>query len=119
MTGGVAWLRAEQGQSSVELVALAPCVLLVALAVMTLLEAHAASGRSAAAAHAGAIALLQREDPREAARAALGAQAQQGATIEVAGRRVTVTVRPASALPFLDGMLTATASTDAGPEPAP
>jgi hypothetical protein len=112
-------LRAESGQSAVELVALLPLALIVGLALMSLLAARSAAGQAAAAAHAGAMALIQDADPEEAARAALPAPARSRADITVRGRRVEVTVRPPAQLPFLDRTLASTAAANAGPEPAP
>ena len=109
--------RAEGGQSAVELVALLPLALVVGLAIMSLLAARSAAGQAAAAAHAGAMALIQDADPRDAARAALPVPARARAEIDVRGRRVEVTVRPPSRLPFIDAAFASTAAADAGPEP--
>jgi pilus assembly protein CpaE len=110
------WSR-DGGQASVELVALAPVVLIVGVAILTLLAARGASGQAAAAAQAGAMALIQDTDPRDAARDALPAEARRRATIRLAGRAVTVTVRPQTRIGFFGDMLAATASANAGPEP--
>jgi len=107
----------EVGQASIELVALLPLTLLIGLGILTLLASHAASGQAAAAAQAGAMALIQDADAREAARAALPGAARRRATISVDGRAITVTVRPETQLGFLANALSATASADAGPEP--
>jgi hypothetical protein len=112
-------LRAESGQSSVELIALLPLALIVGLALMSLLAARSAAGQAAAAAHAGAMALIQEADASEAARAALPAPARDRAQITVRGRRVEVTVHPPARLPFLDRTFASTAAAHAGPEPSP
>jgi hypothetical protein len=112
-------VRAERGQSSVELVALLPLALVVGIAIMGLLAARSAAGEAAAAAQAGAMALIQDADAAAAARAALPAPARRRAEIRVRGRRVTVTVRPAAQPPFLARALASTASATAGPEPSP
>jgi len=112
-------LRAEAGQSSVELVAMLPLALVVGLAVMSLLAARTAADQAAAAAHAGTIALIQDTDAEAAARAALPRPARARAAIRVRGRRVAVTVRPPARLPFLDAAFASTATADAGPEPSP
>jgi hypothetical protein len=112
-------LRAEHGQSSVELVALLPLTFVISVAIMTLLAARAAAGQAAAAAQAGAMALIQDADASAAARAALPAPARDRARIDVHGRRITVTVRPATQPPFLASALTSTVSADAGPVPSP
>jgi hypothetical protein len=111
--------RAEHGQSSVELVALLPLTFVVGVAIMALLAARSASGEAAAAAQAGAMALIQDADPTAAARAALPAPSRHRSEINVHGRRITVTVRPATQPRFLGGALAATTSADAGPEPRP
>jgi hypothetical protein len=110
-------MRGEGGQSSVELIALLPLVLIVALGAASLLGARAASGQAAAAAQAGAMAILQDEDPRAAAREALPAAARGRSTVTVRGRRVAVEVRPRSLVPFLSAALAASASASAGAAP--
>jgi len=115
-TAGPAWSR-EVGQASIELVALLPLTLIIGLAILTLLASRAASGQAAAAAQAGAMALIQDADAHDAARAALPAAARGRATIAVHDRAITVTVRPETQLGFLANALSATASADAGPEP--
>jgi hypothetical protein len=112
-------LGAESGQSAVELVALLPLAVVVGLAIMSLLAARTAAGQAAAAAHAGAMAVIQDADPEQAARSALPAPARARAEIHVRGRRVAVTVHPPARLPFLDGAFASTAAADAGPEPPP
>jgi hypothetical protein len=111
--------RAEHGQSSVELVALLPLTFVIGIAIMTLLAARSAAGEAAAAAQAGAMALIQGADATAAARAALPPPARHRARIDIDGRRITVTVRPATQPPFLASALSSTASADAGPEPTP
>jgi hypothetical protein len=112
----VAWRR-DAGQASVELVALLPIVLIVGVAILTLLAARAASGQASAAAQAGAMALLQDADAREAARAALPPAARHRATIRLDGSVITVTVRPETHVGFLGDALSATATANAGPVP--
>jgi hypothetical protein len=112
-------LRGEQGQSSVELVAFLPIVLLVGLGVLAVLAGRAATGEAGASAQAGAMALIQGADAEQAARAALPGRVRRRARIRVQGRRVTVTVRAAFQLPFAGRALAATASAVAGPEPPP
>lgn len=111
-------LRAQGGQSSVEMIALLPLALVVGFAIMSLLAARSAAGQAAAAAHAGAMALIQDADASDAARAALPAPARARAEISVRGRRVEVTVRPPAQLPFLDRAFASTAIANAGPEPS-
>jgi hypothetical protein len=103
------------GQASVELVALLPLALLVALAIAQLLAAGAARELAGNAAEAGAVALLQGTDPRAAARAALPGWSRERAAVHVAGRRVEVRVRPRAVLPLVVDRVAAVATADAGP----
>lgn len=105
------------GQASIELVGLLPLVVALGLGVMQVLSAGAAHEAADAAAEAGAVALLQDADPRDAARDALPGWARGRAEITVRGRRVRVSIRPRGPLPVLTGMLVATAAADAGPRP--
>jgi hypothetical protein len=107
----------ERGQATVELVALLPLVMAIALAAATVLAGQAAAEQAGQAAEAGAIAILHGRDPEQAARSAIPARAR--ARITRAGSRITVTVRPPVPLGFLSAALEATATADAGPEPAP
>ncbi len=110
-------MRGEEGQATVELIALLPLLLIAAFAGAVVLAAHAAGEQAGQAAEAGAIALLQGGDPRAAARHALPEHVR--ARIAVNGRRVTVSVRPDLPLGSLERRLTAGATAEAGPEPAP
>lgn len=112
-------LRSSSGQATIELVALLPLVLAVGLVAAALVAGHSAGEQAGMAAQAGAMALLQGGDPREAARRALPAPARGRARIEVDGRRVTVRVRPRLPLAAVAGAMTAQVTADAGPEPAP
>lgn len=114
---GRADMRATAGQASVEVVALLPLVFVIGLAVLTVLAARAASGDAAAAAQAGAMALLQEGDARDAAGGALAPDVRRRAEIQVRGREITVTVRPSLLLPFVSERLAATATASAGPAP--
>jgi hypothetical protein len=107
----------SSGQATVELVALLPLVLLVALAAVALLAGHAAREQAGQAAQAGAMALLQGGDPREAARRALPDGVDERSVVEVEGRRVTVRVRPNLPLRPAATAMTAEVTADAGPEP--
>jgi hypothetical protein len=106
---------APAGQASVELVAILPLALLVALAVAQLLAAGMARELAGNAAEAGAVALLQGTDPAAAARAALPGWSRERATVRVSGRRIEIRVRPRTVIPLLADRLDATASADAGP----
>jgi hypothetical protein len=124
-TATTARLRCPRGQSTVELVALLPLVLLLGLGLLALLSARSAAGEAGAAAQAGAMALIQHDGALPApptaagaaAREALPAAVRRRAQIRVRGRRVTVTVRPRAMPAFMGGLLSSTASADAGPEP--
>ena len=104
-------LRAADGQSTVEVVAVLPVLLAVGLAAFTVLGAGRAEETAGAAAEAGAAALLQGRDPAATARAALAGWPQQRADVRVQGRRVTVRVTPPG--PF-GARLRASATADAG-----
>ena len=107
----------ESGQASVELVALAPLLVLVALAAAQLLAAGAASELADHAAGAAAFALLQGGDPAVAARDAVPGWSRRDMSVRVDGRRVTVRLRPPSLVPGLARTLEATGVADAGPAP--
>jgi hypothetical protein len=106
------------GQASVELVGLLPLLVGVAFGAMQLLAAGAAHEVADAAAEAGAVALLQRRDPREAARASLPGWSRARASVAVSGRRVRVRVVPRGPIAALTRPLAADATADAGPEAA-
>lgn len=106
----------ESGQASVELVVLAPLVVLVVLSVAQLLAAGAARELADHAAGAGAVALLQGTEPRAAARAAVPGWSRDRIAVSVDGRKVRVRLRPASPIPALAELLEARAEADAGPE---
>ena len=107
--------RAPAGQASVELVAILPLAVLVALAIAQLLAAGMARELAGNAAEAGAVALLQGTDATAAARAALPGWSRERATVRISGRRIEVRVRPRTVIPLLADRLTATGSADAGP----
>ena len=108
-------MTGERGQATVELAALLPLVVVIALAGYALLAGLAAGEQAGVAAEAGAIAMLQDRDPRAAARAALPEATR--ATVEVTGRAVTVAVRPR--VPLVARLLRTRVTAHAGPEPAP
>jgi hypothetical protein len=112
-------LRRAEGQASVELVGLLPLVAVVAAAGWSVVAAQVAGEQAAAAAEAGAAALVQSDgaDACGAARAVLPGGVR--ARIVVAGRQVRVHVEPRLPLPGLADLLAADAEADAGPEPRP
>ncbi len=109
--------RRESGQASIELVAVAPMLLAVVLAVAQLLAAGAAHELADHAAEAGAIALLQRTDPAAAARDAVPGWSRGRVDVRVQDRRVRVRLRPRAFLPKLAELLEATGVAHAGPRP--
>jgi hypothetical protein len=102
--------HSERGQATVETVALLPLVIALMLGLFTLLAAGRAHEEAAAAAEAGAVALLNDRDPQAAACAALGRSPRCQRGVNVRGRAVTVRVRPKGPLP-----LQATVTARAGP----
>jgi Flp pilus assembly protein TadG len=91
-------VRAERGQASVELLALLPLLLAVALAAAQLLAAGYSSVLAGNAAEAGALALAGGGDARSATRAALPGWSRARAEVSVSGGRVHVTLRPPTLL---------------------
>jgi hypothetical protein len=112
-------MSGEDGQATMELVALLPLLLIATLAGAALIAAHAAGEHAGQAAQAGAMALLQGRDPHAAARRALPAGTRRRAVIAIRGRRVTVHIRPDLPLAALESPLTGSATATAGPEPKP
>ncbi|HEV7807908.1 MAG TPA: hypothetical protein VGO80_18965 [Solirubrobacteraceae bacterium] len=107
--------RGEAGQASVELVALAPLLMAVVLAAAQLLAAGAARELAGHAAEAAAVAILQGADPATAARDAVPGWSRGRMSVHVAGRRVSVRMRPPSPIPALAGLLETASTADAGP----
>jgi len=107
----------ESGQASVELVVLAPLLVVAVLAAAQLLAAGAARELADHAAGAAAVALLQGGDPSAAARSAVPGWSRERMRVRVHGRRVTVRLRPPSPIPALADLLEAGGVADAGPEP--
>jgi hypothetical protein len=108
-------LHAEGGQSSVEFVALAPLLAVIALAVAQLLAAGAVSELAEHAAGAAAVAILQETDPAAAARDAVPGWSRRRMTVRVVGRRVHVQMRPPSPIAAITKLLRADATASAGP----
>ncbi len=106
----------ERGQASVELVTVAPLVVLLVLAAAQLLAAGAAGELADHAAEAAAVALLQGADPRAAARDAVPGWSRDRMSVRVDGRKVRVRLLPASPIASLAELLEARAEADAGPE---
>jgi hypothetical protein len=107
-------MSGDDGQATVELVALLPLLLAIALAAAAVLAAHTAGEQAGQAAEAGALAVMQGADPRAAARRALPRETRGRAEIDVHGERVTVHVRPRLPLEALEAPLTGAATAHAG-----
>lgn len=105
-----------RGQAAVELVALLPLVVAVALGILQALAAGLAWELAAHAAHAGAVAVAEGRDGAAAARAALPGWARSRLRIDVRGARVHVLVTPPALLPGIAQRLAAGADADAGPQ---
>jgi hypothetical protein len=104
----------ELGQGSVEVVAMLPLVALVAAAILQLLAAGLASELADHAAEAGAVAILQEREPREAVRDALPGWSRERVDVAIRGRKVEVRLRPLALTASLADLLSAEAAADAG-----
>lgn len=108
-------LGSEAGQSSIEFVALAPLLAVIALAAAQLLAAGAVGELADHAAGAAAVAILQGADPAAAARDAVPGWSRGRMTVRVVGRRVHVQMRPPSPMEAIATLLQADATASAGP----
>jgi hypothetical protein len=106
----------ETGQSTVELVAALPALLLAALVALQLLVTGYALTLADGATEAGALALASGRPAAEAAREALPGWARDDADVSVSGGRVTVRLRPPSPLPAIADRLAVTSSASARPK---
>jgi hypothetical protein len=105
-------LLKEAGQSTVELVAALPALLLVGLLALQLLAAGYALTLADGAAEAGALALASGRPAAAAVRAALPGWARDDVDVSVSGGRITVRLRPPSLLPAVaDGLAVTSAAT--------
>lgn len=111
-------MRPQRGQASLEVVLFIPLLVVVVAAIVQVLAAGSARTDADAAAEAGAVALLQDADPRQAMERALGDAAGR-ADLVIDDHRVRVTVRPRAFAPLLADLLAATAQADAGEEGSP
>jgi hypothetical protein len=105
---------AECGQATIELVGFLPLAITLAFGAFTLISAYSARGTASSSAQAGAMALLQNQDPSEAAQNALPEGLKGKAKVIVAGRKVTVSVVPRGPIQTLNKQLVAKSSADAG-----
>lgn len=106
----------ESGQSTVELVAALPALLLAALVALQLLATGYALTLADGAAEAGALALASGRPAAEAAREALPDWAEDGVDVSIAGGRVTVRLRPPSPFTAMADRLAVTSSAAARPK---
>jgi hypothetical protein len=111
-------MRAQNGQSTVEVVALLPVLAVAGLALLQLLAAGAAAEYAGHAAEAGAVAIVQGRDPAAAARDSLPSWSARRVEVKVSGGRVWVRVQPPALISRLGALLAATDSADAGPPPS-
>ena len=107
--------RAERGQAALELLAVLPLLLAIALAATQLLVVGYASVLAGNAAEAAALALAGGGDPRAAAHEALPGWSRARAHLSVTGGHVQVRLRPPALLQALTGRLevSATAAVEA------
>jgi hypothetical protein len=110
-------MRSARGQAAVEVVGLLPLLAIAGVAVLQLLAAGAAHEYAGHAAEAGAIALADGRDAKEAARGALPGWSRKRLEIDVDGRRVRVRVHPPAVVRKVGDLLSATATADAGTKP--
>jgi len=101
-----------EGQASLEVVALAPVLVVIALGLLQLLAAGAAAEFADHAAEAAGVAIIQGAPPDRAAREAVPAWARAGLRVSVLGPRIKISVRPPSPSRSLAGLLTATSDAD-------
>lgn len=100
----------QRGQAAVELLALLPLLLAVAMALTQLLAVGYASVLAGNAAEAAALALAGGADPRAAAHEALPGWSRSKARLSVTGGHVQVRLRPPTLLRALTGRLEVSAS---------
>lgn len=106
--------RAAGGQATVEVVALAPLVVAVALGVLQALAAGLAAELADHAAESGAVALAEGRDGVSAARAAVPGWSHARVDVVVRGARVRVRLTPPALIPGIARQLAASATADAG-----
>lgn len=104
----------ELGQGSIEVVAMLPLLALVAAAILQVLAAGLAAELADHAAEAGAVAILQQREPREAVTDALPGWSRERVKVAIRGRKVDVRLRPPALTASLADLLTAEATADAG-----
>lgn len=103
-------MRCERGQSSVEVVAMAPIVLLCGLIGLQALVAGANYVVAGNAAHAGALAGQLGRNADRAARASTPGWSTGSIEVTDRGRVVNVRLKPRAVIPPLAGLLAVRAS---------
>lgn len=106
----------EEGQSTVELVAVLPALLLAGLLTLQLLAAGYALTLADGAAEAGALALASGRPAASAARRALPGWAEDDVDVVVRGGLVTVRLSPPSPFAALADRLAVSSSAAARPK---
>jgi hypothetical protein len=106
----------QEGQSTVELVAALPALLLAGLLVLQLLATGYTLTLADGAAEAGALALAAGRPATVAARDALPDWAEDEVAVSVEGGWITVRLRPPSPLPAIADRLTVTSSAAVRPK---
>lgn len=109
-------LSREEGQSTVELVAALPALLLAGLLALQLLATGYTLTVADGAAEAGALALAAGQPAGVAARDAVPDWAEDEVAVSVRGGRITVRLRPPSPLPAIGDHLTVSSSAAVRPK---
>jgi hypothetical protein len=109
-------MRSGRGQAAVEVVGILPLLAVAGVAVLQLLAAGAAHEYAGHAAEAGAIALADGRDAKDAARDALPGWSRRRLDVRIDGRRVRVRLRPPAVIGRVGDLLAAEATADAGPQ---
>lgn len=93
--------RHEVGQAQIEFVGSLPLLIAVGAIVLQLLAVGWSQSLADGAAEAGAIAVVDGREPREAARAAVPGWAEKRVEVDREGGRVEVRLRPPALVPGL------------------
>jgi hypothetical protein len=109
-------LPGEVGQSTVELVAALPALILAALLALQLLATGYALTLADGAAEAGALALAAGRPAAVATRDALPGWAEDEVAVFIQGGQVTVRIRPPSPIPAIADHLTVSSSAAVRPK---
>jgi hypothetical protein len=101
------------GQATVEVVGMLPLVAVVAFAALQALAAGLAAELADHAAEAGAVAILEGADPRDAAEHAIPGWSGAHVDVSVHAKTVRVRVRPPAVLRSVGDLLASTAEAKA------